>query len=70
MIYQPCGFCREIRGWNPSVDLFETTDTFILEADLPGVKAENVKVEMKDGELVLREEPQQRQIPYHGAMLR
>jgi HSP20 family molecular chaperone IbpA len=54
MIHRPWGFCREIRGWNPSVDLFETTDALVLEADLPGVKAENVKVEVKDGELVLQ----------------
>jgi HSP20 family molecular chaperone IbpA len=54
IIHRPWGFCREIRGWNPSVDLFETTDALVLEADLPGVKAENVKVELKDGELVLQ----------------
>ena len=54
MIHQPWGFCREIRGWNPSVDLFETTDALILEADLPGVRAEDVNVEVKDGELVLQ----------------
>jgi HSP20 family protein len=54
MIHQPWGFSREIRGWNPSMDLLETIEAFILEADLPGVKAENVKVEVKDGELVLQ----------------
>ena len=54
MIHRPWGFCREIRGWNPSVDLFENTDVFILEADLPGVKLDDVKVEIEDGDLVLR----------------
>ena len=53
MIHRPWGFCREIRGWNPSVDLYETRDSFILEADLPGVKADEVKVEVHDGDLVL-----------------
>jgi HSP20 family protein len=54
MIHKPWGFCREIRGWNPSVDLYETSDAFVLEADLPGVKSENVTVEMENDDLVLQ----------------
>lgn len=54
IIHRPWGFCREIRGWNPSVDLYETAEAFLLEADLPGVKAEDVEVEIEDHELVLR----------------
>lgn len=54
MIHRPWGFCREIRGWNPSIDVYETEDAFVLEADLPGVKAEDVKVESENGDLVLR----------------
>jgi HSP20 family protein len=53
MIHRPWGSSREIRGWNPSIDLFETRDSFILEADLPGVKPEDVKVEIENGDLVL-----------------
>jgi HSP20 family protein len=53
MIHRPWGFSREIRGWNPSIDLFETRDSFVLEADLPGVKSEDVKVEVENGDLVL-----------------
>jgi HSP20 family protein len=56
MIHRPWGFCREIRGWNPSIDLYETDDSFILEADLPGVKAEDVKVEALNGDLLLEGE--------------
>jgi HSP20 family protein len=54
MIHRPWGFCREIRGWNPSVDLYETDDAFILEADLPGVKDEDVKLEVKNSDIVLQ----------------
>jgi HSP20 family protein len=54
MIHRPWGFSREVRGWSPSVDLYETRDTFVLEADLPGVKKEDVTVEVQDGELVLQ----------------
>ena len=54
IIHRPWGLCREIRGWNPSIDLYETADAFILEADLPGVKAQNVKVEIENSDLVLQ----------------
>jgi HSP20 family molecular chaperone IbpA len=54
IIHRPWGGAREARGWNPSVDLYETADAFVLEADLPGVKAENVKVEVQNGDLVLQ----------------
>jgi HSP20 family protein len=54
LIHRPWGFCREIRGWNPLVDLYETTENFVLEADLPGVNAKDVKVEVQNGDLVLQ----------------
>ena len=54
MIHRPWGFCREIRGWNPSIDVYETDDAFVLEADLPGVKPEDVKVEAENGDLVVQ----------------
>jgi HSP20 family protein len=54
IIHRPWGFCREIRGWNPSVDLYETSEAFIFEADLPGVKAEDFKVEIENSDLVLQ----------------
>jgi HSP20 family protein len=54
IIHRPWGFCREIRGWNPSIDLYETDDAFVVEADLPGVKPEDVKVDIENGELFLQ----------------
>jgi len=54
IIHRPWGFCREVRGWNPSVDLYETAESFILEADLPGVNASDVKVEVENSDLVLQ----------------
>ena len=54
MIHRPWGFCRDIRGWNPSVDLYETDEAFILEADLPGVRTEDVKLEIENREIRLR----------------
>ena len=54
MIHRPWGFCREIRGWNPSIDVYETAHALFIEADLPGVKAEDVKVESENGDLLLQ----------------
>jgi HSP20 family protein len=54
IIHRPWGVCRELRGWNPSVDLYETEAAFILEADLPGVKPDNVQVEVENHDLILR----------------
>ena len=54
LIHRPWGIAREMQGWNPSIDLFETLEEFVLEADLPGVKGEDVKVEMEGKELILQ----------------
>jgi HSP20 family protein len=54
MIHKPWGFSNELQIWNPSVDLYETAGEFILEADLPGVKDDDVKVEVEGNEIVLQ----------------
>jgi HSP20 family molecular chaperone IbpA len=54
MIHSPWGCNRQLRTWSPSVDLYETEDAFVLEADLPGVKAEDVHVKIDGNELVLQ----------------
>ncbi len=54
MIHRPWGSCREMRGWNPSVDLYETADAYILEADLPGVSSDDFRVEIENSDLVLQ----------------
>ena len=43
-------------GWSPAVDIQETNDEFILKADLPDVKKEDVKVELEDGVLTIEGE--------------
>jgi HSP20 family protein len=47
-------------GWIPSVDLIETADEYVMTAELPGVRQEDVQIEMHDGRLTLsgsRREP-------------
>lgn len=46
----------ESLGWSPTVDFSETDDAFVLTAELPGVDAEDVHVELEEGVLVLKGE--------------
>jgi HSP20 family protein len=43
-----------VRPWIPDVDIEETDDAWILEAELPGARAEDVHVEADEGELTIR----------------
>jgi HSP20 family protein len=43
----------EREGWSPLVDIEETDDAYIVEADLPGVKREDVNIELAGKELVI-----------------
>jgi HSP20 family protein len=54
IITRPWGAPRREPVWNPSIDLCETPESFILEADLPGMKMEDVKVEVQGNDLVLQ----------------
>jgi HSP20 family protein len=54
LIHRRWEFCREIRDWNPPVDLYENGNCFLLDVDLPGVKREDILVEIENGDLVLR----------------
>ena len=37
----------------PRVDIVETDDAFLMFADMPGVKADNISLHFKDGQLIL-----------------
>lgn len=37
----------------PAVDVLESRDSYLIRAELPGMKREDIKVEVKDGTLVL-----------------
>jgi len=40
--------------WTPAVDIEEKNGTYLLTADLPGVKKDDLHVELKDGYLTLK----------------
>lgn len=42
--------------WAPAVDIKEEADKFILHADIPGVKPEEIDVHMEDGILTIKGE--------------
>lgn len=41
------------RPWVPDVDIVELENEILLTAELPGVKKEDIKISVHDGELVL-----------------
>lgn len=43
-------------SWSPAVDIYETTDSFVLTAEVPGVSSEEVDVKVVDNQLTLRGE--------------
>lgn len=47
--------------WSPPVDLEETDDAWVVEADLPGVKKGDVTVEVRDNELSITGELKERE---------
>lgn len=47
--------------WSPLVDIEETDDAWLVEAELPGVKQEDINVEVSDSELVISGELKERE---------
>jgi HSP20 family protein len=51
----------EDQPWIPAVDVEETDDAWIVEAEVPGVGRDNVNVELRDSELVISGETKERE---------
>ena len=43
-------------NWTPSVDINESSDTFIIKADLPGIKKSDIEVRIEENALILNAE--------------
>jgi HSP20 family protein len=52
---------REAAGWSPLVDIEETDETYVVEAELPGVKREDVDIELVGNELTITGEVKERE---------
>ena len=40
--------------WTPAVDIYETLDTIVIKADLPGVVREDIEIQVDDNTLTLK----------------
>ena len=43
-----------VTDWVPAVDIKEEAERFVIHADVPGVKADDIEITMEDGVLTLR----------------
>jgi HSP20 family protein len=43
-------------AWVPPVDIYETADSIVLQAELPGISKEDINLEVKDNTLTLKGE--------------
>jgi HSP20 family protein len=42
--------------WMPAVDIHETEDGYVVKADLPGIKKDDIQIDLKDSTLTLKGE--------------
>jgi HSP20 family protein len=52
----PGGASADAISWIPPVDIYETDDSYILTAELPGVEQPDIKIEVTGSELTIRGE--------------
>ena len=45
-----------LRSWNPAVDIFEKGDAIVIQAELPGLRKEDISIDFKDQVLTLKGE--------------
>ena len=48
--------------WAPAMDILESREAYIIRAELPGMKKENITVELKDGTLTVSGERKSEQL--------
>lgn len=42
--------------WSPAVDIYETAETYVLSAEVPGLRSSEIDIRVVDRELILRGE--------------
>lgn len=42
--------------WTPAVDIYETPETVVMKAELPGLTREDIEIQIRDNTLILRGE--------------
>jgi HSP20 family protein len=46
-------FETPLRAWAPALDVHEDKDSFVIRAELPGLKREEIEVSLHDGALII-----------------
>jgi HSP20 family protein len=46
-------FESPLTAWSPALDVREDKDSFVIRAELPGLKREDIEVSLQDGALVI-----------------
>lgn len=54
LIHKPWGGKTEPMPWQPAVDLYASDGLYVLEADLPGVRPENIELTLQGNTLWIR----------------
>jgi len=49
----PLSRTSELLGWTPAFDVYENKDNFVVKAELPGMKREDLSVSLHDGSLIV-----------------
>ncbi|OIJ87899.1 Hsp20/alpha crystallin family protein [Streptomyces colonosanans] len=55
------GTAPAVGAWSPPADLHETDDAYVVEAELPGIKREDIDVEVSNRELSITGEYKERE---------
>jgi len=45
---------HDVGGWTPPVDIFETAETYVVTAELPGLQRSDIEIRYHDGQLTLQ----------------
>ena len=54
----PRGF-NELAAWTPQIEMFERENQLVIRADLPGLKTDDVQIELRDDSVVIQGERQE-----------
>jgi len=54
----PRGF-NELAAWAPQIEMFERENQLVIRADLPGLKKDDVQIELRDDSVVIQGERQE-----------
>ncbi|MCP4747411.1 MAG: Hsp20/alpha crystallin family protein [Desulfobacteraceae bacterium] len=51
-------YASKTAEWNPAVDIYENEDTYVIKAELPGMKKDEITIDVKERKLILKGERQ------------